>query len=212
MIPTVSVKLTASWAQLTALLATAVPHVMKEVERATGVNAALVQRTVRASIRSGGYTANRPLTRFIKGSSKPLVGRDSQLWKAITSKVMDPFSAEIGVLKGTPMVNIAAMVHDGVTIKVTPKMRKMFALLADAGNSRTSMPILTGRARELWIMRPKKGWKALKGSTTHIVIPPRPFLTQAVGDPELQKAVQENWLTAVSAGIAGYTPKLRTKL
>ena len=220
-IPTGSVKLNAAWSHLATIISTASPKMMAELERATVVNAAVVQKTVRQVIRAGGYEPNSPLTRFIKGSSKPLIGRDAQLWKAITTKVLGPFTAEIGVLKGDATANIAIIVHEGTTIKVTPKMRRMFQLLANAsraaaGNKRSkASPIapvaaLQGRARELWEMRPGRGWKALKTSTTHITLPPRPYIAKVMDDPTLQEVVQKNWLDAAANGLIGASAKLRT--
>jgi hypothetical protein len=51
---------------------------------------------------------------------------------------------------------------------------------------------LTGRAAELWEMKPY-GWYPLRESTDAIIIPRRPFIEQAFKDPALRKDVEERW-------------------
>ena len=206
-----SVRLTGDWKKLERQLSSDVfrAKITSEMKRATFINAGIVKREVRLNIRDGGHTPNAVLTRFIKGSSRPLIDQPGGLFQAIAFRSTGPFRAEIGVLKGDPAANIAFIVHQGATIPVTAKMRGMFAALQDASEGRREPGSLTGRARELYA-RQQKGWKALKPSTVAIRIAPRPFFRQAVENQELNNRVAENWLAAAASAVAG-TPRAMLK-
>jgi len=184
--------------------------VTAEMKRATRTNAAIVRREVKESLRGGSYAANAVLTRFIKGSSRPLVDT-GQLFKAIAFRSTSPFRAEIGVLKGHHSANIALIVHEGATIPVTPAMRGMFALLEDVSEGRREPGRLTGRARELYA-RQEKGWKALRPSTTAIRIPPRRFFLPVIQNAELHRLLAKNWLAAAAAAVTDTRAKFRTRV
>lgn len=200
----------------------------KNIRRATEINALIILKEIRKRVQEGGYSANAALTVLIKGSSKPLVGTgDDELFKAVTHEMVNDFSAFIGVLKsargksGEPMVDVAAVIHEGMTIKVTDKMRGLFIALADATRpperkwdkdpatgrftSRTATrkeTPLTGRAKEIFDQIKGRGQvKPLKPSTTQIVIPPRPFIKSVFEDPKIQKRIQENWKKAIDSAI-----------
>jgi len=217
---TCKVEFTKGWDKLKALLSYArmTPAVNRYMEQATRFNCLKAVRAVRNSIRTPsvyGGPPNAPLTIFIKGSSKPLV-HHSELFKAVTYKVFTPFTAEVGILKGNKVVNIAISLHQGQVIKVTPKMRGLFARLADAGRFRKSFSpgsrrgpgSLTGRAAELWAQRPNKKWKALKPGTTHIRVPPRPYMKAVLESKALLMEMQNNWVAALGAALAGTKPEL----
>jgi hypothetical protein len=181
-----------------------------EVGRATKVNASIVRREFRLSIRDSGFDRNANLTTFIKGSSGTL--RDSgQLMRSVAFRSISPFRAEVGVLKGDPSANIAIIVHEGATIPVTAKMRGMFAALADASSGQRTPGRLRGRARELFDRR-SEGWKPLRPSTTAIRVPARPYMRRVVERPELHRALAKNWLAAAAAAIAGTRASLSTRV
>jgi hypothetical protein len=178
----------------------------EQVARATELNAMLVDAEVRRAIKNKktGGPANAALTVLIKKSKKPLVD-SGQLFKSVTYKMLTEFTAEVGVLKGDASANIAVAVHEGATIKVTARMRAMFAMLAAASGARGKrraaiVSKLTGRAEELWKRR-KNGWKALKPSTTHIRIPPRPFIRVVIEDPRIRRRAFKNWQKAIKAAF-----------
>jgi len=74
---------------------------------------------------------------------------------------------------------LARTLNDGDTIPVTQKMRNLFRILADADAGKISPSMLSGRALEMWERAGNFEWKPLAKSTTHIIIPPRPFFTVA---------------------------------
>jgi hypothetical protein len=210
----VTVRLTGNWRGLRFLLnvARVDEALQKAVRHATGVNAQIIRREIRENIKTGKYAPSRPpnaaLTMFIKGSSKPLVDT-GHLFQAITSEVIDFGRAEIGVSRMARDAQVAIIVHEGAVVRVTQRMRRMFRALADVSNGKRDASSLRGRAAALYARR-RKGWKPLKPSTTHIVIPPRPFIAEVLESPKVQRRVYENWLEAAGAAIAGTRPKLRT--
>lgn len=81
---------------------------------------------------------NSPLTVLVKGSSKPLVDRGDLRQGIETDVVFMPNAVvgQVGVSRvakgkgGKGLSNIAKILHEGTTIKVTPKVRKaVFAKL-----------------------------------------------------------------------------------
>lgn len=202
-----TVKLTGDWSEIRRLLLVGQfqENVRAGVRIATGVNAFVVRREVRDSVRKATYATNRApnaaLTSAIKRSSKPLVD-SGHLFKSVTSVQTDWHTAEVGVLRGDPHVAIAEIVHEGRDIEVTQSMRALFAILAEASAGSIDPSRLTGRAQELF-GRMSKGWKALRPSTTHIKIPARPYLREVVEDPRVNLLCGKNWLTAISRATAG---------
>lgn len=169
------------------------------------ITARVIVREIRQNIKRGNYaghrTPNAPLTRAIKRSSLPLADR-GQLFKAITLKVTSWSTVEIGIAKESDRANIAQIVHEGVEIPVTPKMRRMFQALAEASDGGRSPSSLTGRAAELWA-RMSGGWKALKDSTEVIKIPARPFIREVIEHPAIERFVADNLLETTRRAIAG---------
>lgn len=210
------VKLSGDWHKLQFLLSAAhfSPALQEAIGHATRINAAILRREIRKNIRSGVYASgrakNRPLTEFIKGSSKALVDT-GQLFQAITSNVQSWGRAEVGVARTSRSANVARIVHEGTVIPVTEKMRAMFRALAEVSNGTRDPSSLRGRAKALY-ERQKKGWVPLKLSTTHIMIPARPFIQEVINDPTIRNLISENWLTAASSSIAGVRPRLRSNV
>ena len=199
---------TKGWTKLSAsvIAGSFTPTLKANMLKASRVNGMIVRKAIRKTIKKGVEPANSPLTSAIKGSSKPLVDK-GQLFQAITSKVLTPYTVEVGVAKMNPTANIAVALHEGTTITVTARMRGLFALLASA--SQGSPVSLDGRAAQLFARY--KGWKALKASTTHITIPGRPFLRPVLADAILRAKVMKNWQQALAASIEGKNvPKLKT--
>lgn len=203
-----TVRLTGPWKEAQYLFRTErinEPQFRQSFSVGVQVTAKVILREIRQNIKRGNYagsrTPNAPLTRAIKRSSLPLADR-GQLFKAITSKPIDWHSVEIGVVKGDDRANIALIVHEGVQIPVTDKMRRMFQALAEASDGGRSPSTLTGRAAELWA-RMSGGWKALRASTDVIRIPPRPFIREVIEHPAIERFVAENLLKTTQRAIAG---------
>jgi hypothetical protein len=172
----------------------------KNVRVATTLNGKIGEAVLRKVIQSGGkLKPNAPLTKSIKGSSKPLV--DSGLtFQAITSKVQDDFTVFIGVLRTSEKYHLVVTLHEGETIRVTPAMRGMFFNLWRASIGEIDSSKLTGRAAELWKRKPG-GWYPLREDTQVIVIPARPFMRIAFSDPQFKKLVRDNWSKAIAASF-----------
>lgn len=122
--------------------------------------ALMYRKDVREAIKGKKYAPNKAMTISIKGSSTPLVD-NGDLWAAITYKVYPGHEkVEIGIKRSAAgkgkvkLWNIASILHDGTTIRVTPRMRRFFQTMFNAGES---------------------GWYPLAPSTVAIRIPGRPF-------------------------------------
>tara|TARA_Y100000004_G_scaffold184388_1_gene233357 strand:+ start:247 stop:870 length:624 start_codon:yes stop_codon:yes gene_type:complete len=201
--PSKNITFTGDWDKISGkAIASAFTGKLKaNVQKATRLNAMLARKAIRRKIQSKMPPPNAPLTAAIKGSTKPLVDK-GQLFQAITFQVLTPFTAEVGVRKGDAYANIAVAIHEGATIPVTPAMRGLFAALANASDGKSVK--LTGRAQQLF--KRFQGWKALKSSTTQIVIPPRRFVQAAIEDKALKTKIYGNWQQALAASITGKPP------
>ncbi len=172
----------------------------KHMKRASVLNGKIAEATIRKTIKGGGFEKNADLTIMIKSSSKPLVDYGTGLFQAITSQVMDNITVFAGVIRTDGFYDIAVALHEGVSIVVTPRMRGLFFWLWQASEGIITPDELSGRASELWERAPG-GWAPLKSSTSHIVIPSRPFIKKAFADNELQMKAKENWQKALQLAM-----------
>jgi len=178
---------------------------------ATAKAALYVRGRIRKRIQSGtAYGANSKLTIMIKHSSKPLVGRGADLFNSIATKTIDWRSAFVGVLRGTmvdgkDMVNIAEVVHEGLSIRVTDKMHGMFQALYKVGQGEMSATELHAQAAEMAkaLGDEIKNIRPLKRSTKVIIIPTRQFIAEVFKDPTVIKHCQAIWKKAAAATLAG---------
>ena len=135
-------------------------------------------------INAGKYKSNSPITIFFKESGRPLVD-SGNLTASITSKLDEWHTVMIGVLrnkvtpqkdgKGEYVFNIARWVHEGMTIKVTEKMRRWLA-------ARIPNP--------------------LRSSTKRLRIPKRPFLRAAVSK-QMYAVYRKPWMKALEDTFRG---------
>jgi len=174
----------------------------RNVRRATKLNALAAVKEMRATIQSGGFKANAPLTVALKGSSKPLVA-SGDLFQSISIEQINDDEIFVGVLRTEEGFDLVNIVHNGAVIPVTPAMRWMFMLLAKASDGTMDPSKLEGRAAELFSQF--QGWKPLAESTTTIIIPERPFAVVAFSKESLVKLCRENWEAAVLAAM--YPPR-----
>ena len=205
------------------------PRLERYVGHATKLNAYLVARRIRKAIKDRIPPGNADLTAAIKRSTKPLVDR-GDLWKAVTIQVVDWKTGFAGLLRtartstGEELVNLGVILHEGTSIRVTDRMRRMFRALARATNPTPPKHVKTragrrlyrgmasdaaankylrGRARELYDRNPDVRWKPLAASTTVIRIPGRPFLRDALEDQGLRAEILKNWSDAVARALGG---------
>jgi hypothetical protein len=173
----------------------------KNVAKATKLNGMMLRAEVRKRISDKAYSPNAKLTIALKGSSTPLVD-DADLMNAISDVVIDWKTVFVGVKRGTRggEFNLAAILHEGAQIEVTPKMRLMFFLLYEVSHGKTPASKLTGRAAEIWASAgADMKFYPLKDGTTHIVIPARHFFRAVFEDPKVIKRAKANWEAAVAA-------------
>lgn len=166
-----------------------------ELKRATQLNAKLAEAQIRKTIRKGGFARNAALTIAIKGSTKPLVDQ-GQLFQFITSKTIGDSTVFVGMLRTDDDYNIGMAIHQGAAIPVTNAMRGLFFVLWQASSGRMPASKLTGRAADLFERMPD-GWYPLKDSTKVIIIPPRPFIAQALAAADFKAKIVGNWNMAV---------------
>ena len=168
-------------------------RLQRNIRQATMRNALDAEKAIRGVIRSGVLAPNRPRTRLIKGSSRPLVD-DGDLLASITHKIRRfGFEAIVGVLRkridkgegGAPrdIRNLAFILHEGAVMTVTPKMRRFFA----------------------WKSRMEpEVWFPLAASTTVLAIKGRPFFKIAIRQNRpLRERIKSRWRKAVGRALRG---------
>lgn len=203
------VKLVGRWRELKALLNPRdfIKRLERNVGKATALNARLVAREMRQTIKRGVSPRNAPLTVALKGSSKTLVDR-GELFKAITGRKVSWDRGFAGVMRqiaggDVETYNLATLLHEGATIAVSDRMRTMFAMLSFAAVGGMDPSKLRGRAAELWKRRPGFPWQALKPETTSIRIPGRKWAEKAIADRALADNLLKNWREAVDRTFRG---------
>jgi len=209
--PATAFKLVGGWKKLRHIMdASRFDTALKqEVRRATLMNALAAVREIRAGITGGKYSPNAALSIALKRSSKPLVQSPALLFQAVTHQLLDYKTAFVGVIRqgkqdGEGLVDLAAVVHEGVTIQVTDAMRGLFFLLWQLTTGHISgLPSMTPRMTELFeaAKRAHLIIKPLAESTTAIVIPPRPFLRKPLEDPGLIAGFGKRWQDAVDRAL-----------
>jgi hypothetical protein len=144
---------------------------------------------------------------------KPLVDT-GRLWQSIKGTTESWHRGFAGVLstakantrtsrKGIQRVtNLGMILHDGATIRVTPKMRAMFTALMRVTVFGKKRKTLRGRALEIHKKIPS-GAKvyALSPSTTAIKIPARPFVTPTARNQTIRHKCYRNWMNAVMIAL-----------
>jgi hypothetical protein len=168
---------------------------------ASKYNGLLAVKKLRENIAGGkgGFEKNAVLTMAIKGSSVPLVDKGSSLFQAFTFELIDDAHIFVGVKKRDRFYDVAAALHEGADVRVTPAMRALFDLLWKASGDPNVAARLTGRAADLF--ERFQDWKRLRSSTKAIHIPGRPFFQVLFEDADFQKSVRENWRKAVDSAL-----------
>lgn len=148
----------------------------------------LAEDEIRSDINKGKWKPNAAMTLALKpGITTPLRGEPpSALVQSINSGLVHWDEVHVGVLRdrtvpgrdGKPdyVMSIAAALHKGFTIKVTPKMRRFLSSLG--------FP--------------------LSPSTTRMRVPARPFLRSAI-KAAMKRRYAVEWDRAAQATLAGRT-------
>lgn len=140
------------------------------------------------TIRSGRFHPNSAVTNWVKKSRVPLLDHGDLVGSVSGSVNSAEMSFSVGTNRRTPSgKNLAHMLETGFTIKVTPKMRKLFFA---------------------WSRESGGKIKPLKKSTTAIRVRPRPFMRMAFfDDKEFQSTVQTEWLNAIHETFKHFVEK-----
>ena len=157
-------------------------YVGREMGRAAKTAAREIQKTIR-HIRP----KNARLTVLIKGKNSPLRDTDG-----ILDEVRDHQQfwneAFAGILRSDPSFALAAQLHHGDAVPVSPSMRNLFKILWMVSEGQADPSVLYGRAAQLYNAYPGP-WYPLAPGTTTIVIPGRPFVTETKARPDWQNKV-----------------------
>jgi hypothetical protein len=159
-------------------------------------------KAMRRRIRQATTAKNAALTIAVKRSSKPLIDF-ADLFKAVTARRMAWDLVFAGVLRTAAGFNVAVTLHEGHAVPVSPKMRGLFLVLAQASRAKAEghqLPQLTGRAAELFARF--QSWHPLRPSTRMIKIPARPFARETAEDPKVRKMVVDAWSAAMQRALA----------
>lgn len=173
----------------------------KHVGKATNDAARLIEREIKKRIRSGQFVKNAPLTQLLKRGRRPLIEKGELVRRKIVHRRLAWDRAWVGVPRSVAKFGLIVADHGGpngtqpTLIPVTKRMRFMFTMLS--WKSHGWDVNLTGRALELWNKNPNIKWRALSKSTTHIVIPPRPFIRDVWLDQRVMQNVVRFWTDAV---------------
>jgi hypothetical protein len=184
------------------------PHFRVEMKQANAINGLILQRTARKAIRDASTHGppNTPLTLALKGSRNPLY-ESGELHDAITYRVKSWNRVEVGVFKQTRrLMSIARVVHDGMDIKVTTKMRLMFKAIHRASLD-PSKPhgLKSPRARKIWRLFQKHGGGIFPklDNQAFIRITGRPFMVWATTKyPSESEKLYQNVLAAFMRSLA----------
>lgn len=180
-----------------------------ELDRATRANAMYYVRIVRARIKSRKYQPPSHRTGVLKGdmNSTPLIDH-GDLFKAITWHKVERGTYLGGVLRtavandGYSLFNLAQELHQGIAIKVTPKMWYMFNALHEYSTGQLPASELRGRAAVLARrMAPNEEFPPLPTWAKYIRIPPRPFLKAPFEEPQMKARFIKNWREGVERAI-----------
>lgn len=152
----------------------------KHIRKATIKNSLILVARIRQNIRGRKFEENAKVTNLIKGNKAPLINK-GDLHNAISRQMVDSYTAKVGLLDGQ-FAQIAKVLHEGATLRITPKMRAaIFGKLREAGK----LDKLDNDKKSTGFMR----------------IKPRPFLSVVFESKEVQKEMNDNWEAAVKAAI-----------
>lgn len=144
-----------------------------------GIKKALLYaiREIDTRIRRGDYEKLAEITQLLKSaegySSVPLI-RTGGLIRAISRQTVSDFRGIIGIRRSAPSANVAEVLHEGTTIRITPAMRRAFVRKYGRQLTRKS----TGK--------------------TTIRIPPRRFIGDVFDDPAFVRQIEKIFMGELS--------------
>lgn len=198
----------------------------KEIGQANAYIGSVFVAEARKAIQGAAYAPNSPMTEAFKGSSKPLVN-DGDLIGSLTwaHDEADRLAVWVGVNRMGNHVNIAKILHDGATLKVTKKMlAALFARMNELakgsgrkaqlardflsrwkskpGSGKLSGPAKAKQRAFLFAKLKREGRLAATPPARPVwVIPPRPFITSVVGNPAFLRTAIGQWMGALDRAL-----------
>lgn len=173
----------------------------QRVVKKTVIRAALyLVKETKRRIRKRDYHPNSEMTLALKRTSIPLLDQKN-LFDAITHKMLNSFSAEVGFFKGQStggvtgknidMQKLVTLMHEGYTIEVTNKMRR--ALIGALRNQQTKKGRLTGRARKMLKEMEDAADRAPGQAKQFYKVQKRPFMIAVFRSKKVDRELAKIW-------------------
>jgi hypothetical protein len=157
-------------------------------------------KTIKAFIKTPGkYRKNSPMTVMIKQATSHLVDT-TQLLQSVQMTTVSKFDRWVGASsKRMSMreLKIALRLHEGMQIKISPRMRRMFEIIHAVWMGKLKRSYLRGRAAVLFARNPRGPWMPFKKKKRAIRIPARPFIERVRSN----KTYQAFFRRAMMAGV-----------
>lgn len=178
-------------------------RLVKEFNRAAFIVGSSTAAKMRKTVGAGVDPENSQFTQQLKGSTKTLFD-EGRLFKAFTWRIIKGSSGlvsaiHIGVLRGSPVANVARIVHGGAKIRVTRRMQILFGVLSaiSRGKDRkTTSP----RAEELRSRAGSANFLPLREGQ-ELIIPPRPFAAITFADPDVRARAEREFAKALRRAV-----------
>jgi hypothetical protein len=157
-------------------------------------------RVIKAFIKTPGkYRKNSPMTVMIKQATAHLVDT-TQLLQSVQMTAVSKYDRWVGASsKRVSMreLKIALRLHEGMKIKISPRMRRMFEIIHAVWMGKLKRSYLRGRAAVLFARNPRGPWMPFKKGKRAIRVPARPFIERVRSN----KAYQAFFKRAMMAGV-----------
>ena len=189
---------------------------VREMKKATEENCEDVRGAIKKEIKSQNFDKNAGLTVLFKSHSTILKGgnmgigsemgggtdRGGALLKSLKHTLNGAFEGFIGVVKNRGGANIALILHEGTTLKMTEKRRKWLAMAIKSAMTKQGMdPSNKGAGHSVGGGTASKTGGASNNVGSVIVIPARKFIVNAMQNPALHRRVIERWAQAAERAL-----------
>jgi hypothetical protein len=167
---------------------------------ATERNGVDVMNCIRRKVQEAKFDPNSELTKLLKGSSKPLIN-SSTLARNINYALENAFVGLAGTNRNREGANIAYVLHEGATLKMTDERRRWLARAIAMAYKKMGRDYQgkegTGYTYSGGVASPTRG---KSNSFAALIIPSRPFIESAFDDA-LIKRILERWSEACYQAI-----------
>lgn len=161
-------------------------------------------RLIKSFIKTPGkYRKNAPMTVMIKQASMHLVDA-GQLIGAVQMVRVGKYDRWVGASsKRMSMrdLKIALKLHEGVKIKITARMRRMFEIIHAVWMGKLKRSYLRGRAAVLFARNPRGPWMPFKKGKRIVRLPARPFIERVRSNKAFQAFFRRAMMTGVRQAV-----------